>query len=232
MTRSPILDATPVPAASEDSHAARLRRKDSARRSQFLVLIKGGGINIHDWRPMWGTLLAQIIAGTGPSHQLAYNRLRWWDPQVSADQRMDAVPAAQAEKIWQDCTGVCMFAPQGVKDIDVLAPRAVAQATGWADFTPEGALVVGERVVNVMRLFALSRDFEKRDEFDVSARLLEAPDAGPGAGIAFGPHLQRRIDAYYEAMGWNVETDRPAATTLARLNLEDVAADLGSQASG
>ena len=193
---------------------------------QFLVHVKGAGTSIHDWRPMWGPLLAQIIAGTGPSHQIVYNRLRWWDPDVSPDQQMDGIPAAQAEKIWQDCTGVCMFASQGVKDIDVLAPGAVAEATGWADFTPAEALLVGERVINLMRLFALSRGSEKGDDCDVSARLLEAPDAGPGEGKPFGPHLERRVDAYYEGMGWDVETGRPTAETLARLNLEDVASDL------
>ena len=193
---------------------------------QFLVHVKGAGTSIHDWRPMWGPLLAQIIAGTGPSHQIAYNRLRWWDPDVSPDQQMDGIPAAQAEKIWQDCTGVCMFASQGVKDIDVLAPGTVAEATGWADFTPAEALLVGERVINLMRLFALSRGSEKGDDCDVSARLLEAPDAGPGEGKPFGPHLERRVDAYYEGMGWDVETGRPTAETLARLNLEDVASDL------
>jgi aldehyde:ferredoxin oxidoreductase len=194
---------------------------------EFLVHVKGSGINIHDWRPIWGTLLAQIIAGTGPSHQIAYNRLRWWDPAVTPDDQMDAIPAAQAEKIWQDCTGVCMFASQGVKDIDVLAPRAVAQATGWADFSPTEALAVGERVVNMMRLIALSRGFSKSDDLDVSPRLLEAPDAGPGAGRAFGPHLADRVDAYYRGMGWDTESGRPTTETLKRLDLLDVADQLG-----
>jgi aldehyde:ferredoxin oxidoreductase len=199
----------------------------SSDAEQFLVHVKGAGINMHDWRPIWGTLLAQIIAGTGPSHQIAYNRLRWWDPDVSPDDQMDAIPAAQAEKIWQDCTGVCMFASQGVKDIDTLAPQAVAQATGWSDFTPDEALAVGERVVNMMRLIALSRGFTKRDELDVSPRLLEAPDAGPGAGRAFGPHLAERVDAYYRAMGWDTESGRPTKETLERLDLLDVADQLG-----
>lgn len=189
----------------------------------FLVHVKGAGINMHDWRPLWGPLFGQIIAGTGPAHQIEYPML-WKSKDAASEVPTNKVPAAQAQKIWEDCTGVCMFACQGVKDVTILAPRAVAQATGWKDFTAEEAMQTGERVVNMMRLIAVSRGFKKNDDFDVSPRLMEAPTAGPAAGVpSMGPHLKSLLEKYYDQMGWDVETGIPKRETIDRLDLGDVA---------
>jgi len=189
---------------------------------RFLVHVKGAGINMHDWRPMWGALLGQILAGTGPCHQIEYPSLAFQSPGLNPGGKGAAVRATQIQKLWEDCTGVCMFACQGVKDVTVLAPRAVAQATGWDDFTTDEAMVVGERVINLMRLIAVSRGFTKADELDVSPRLLEAPPGGPAAGVSMGPHLGAMVDEYYRLLGWEVDTGRPTAETIQRLGLGDV----------
>jgi aldehyde:ferredoxin oxidoreductase len=195
---------------------------------QFLVHVKGAGINIHDWRPLWGSLWGQIIAGTGPTHQAGSHDF-WKVPRGVADGLVNLWQPAQRKKIWEDCTGVCMFACQGVKDVATLAPRAVAEATGWENFDTEEAMLVGERTVNLMRLIAVSRGFTKADDFDVSPRLLEAPPAGPGEGNAFGPHLATMIDEYYQLMGWEVETGRPSQETIDRLDLNDMVAQLSME---
>ncbi len=196
--------------------------------ADFMVHVKQAGLNIHDWRPIWGALFGQIIAGTGPAHQIVYSTLEWNKPGAKPEGNLEKVPQAQFEKIWQDCTGVCMFACQGVVDVDTLAPRALAQATGWTDFTAVEAMQVGERVVNVMRLFAVSRGFTRADDLDVSPRLLEAPTEGPGAGVqSMGPALDGLLDDYYEAMGWDVATGRPTQATIDRLDLNDVVESLG-----
>lgn len=188
----------------------------------FLVHVKGAGINMHDWRPLWGPLFGQIIAGTGPAHQIEYPML-WQSKDAASEVPTEKVPSAQAQKIWEDCTGVCMFACQGVKDVVELAPRSVAQATGWSDFTSDEAMRVGERVVNMMRLAALSRGFKKEDDFDVSPRLMEGPTEGPAAGApSMGPHLKRLLEKYYDQMGWDPETGIPRKETIERLDLEDV----------
>ena len=82
---------------------------------------------------------------------------------------------------------------------------------------------VGERVVNMMRLAALSRGFKKEDDFDVSPRLMEGPTEGPAAGApSMGPHLKRLLEKYYDQMGWDPETGIPRKETIERLDLEDV----------
>ncbi|MCC7107295.1 MAG: hypothetical protein IT307_19340 [Chloroflexi bacterium] len=199
---------------------------------RFMVHVKGAGINMHDWRPLWGALLGQILAGTGPCHQIEYPSLAFQSPLLTPEGKGQAVARTQIQKIWEDCIGVCMFACQGVQDVTLLAPRAVAQATGWNGFDTNEAMLVGERVVNMMRMIAVSRGFTRQDELDVSPRLLEAPANGPAAGHAMGPYFEQMVDDYYRAMGWEVETGRPSAETIRRLGLEDLAEQLAVGAPG
>ena len=194
---------------------------------QFLVHVKWAGLNIHDWRPLWPSMFGQVIAGTGPAHQTIGDKSeQLWQTAQLPDGKAETVRNGQLKKIWEDCTGVCMFACVSVVDVTTLAPQAVALAAGWEGFDTAEALAVGERTVNMMRLIALQRGFTKADDFVVSPRILEAPRSGPGAKHAMGPHLARMIDEYYELMGWDVETGRPTAATIERLDLGDVVEQL------
>ena len=204
--------------------------KDIARTlnaEQLLVHVKGASINMHDWRPMWGALFGQIVAGTGACHQIEYPHLAFDHSNTTVGKKPEMVFDTQKEKLWEDNLGVCMFACQAVKDVVPLASRAVANATGWSDFSEEEAILVGERTINLMRLLAVSRGFTRADDFDVGERLLEAPTAGPGAGAAMGPYLEEMVDRYYAAAGWHLATGCPTKATIERIGLADIAADLG-----
>jgi aldehyde:ferredoxin oxidoreductase len=206
------------------------------------VHVKGGGINLHDWRPVWSVLFGQCIAGAGPCWQ-APGVDAWTgepdlgylthppgtpdDPeQVLA--KVEQVRKTQTKKLWEDCLGICWFACWGVKDSLKLAARAVGEAVGWPDFTAQEAMQVGERVINLMRVIYVQRGFKKEDEFDVSPRLLEAPAAGPAKGKSLAPYLGRMVDEYYQQMGWRVDTGVPTAETLARLDLAEYAAAISA----
>lgn len=204
---------------------------------QFAVHIKGAGINLHDWRPYWSVLFGEVIAGAGPCWQapgvdtvavepdLGYVR---HPPGVTDDlgnalAKVEEVRRTQFKKLWEDCLGVCWFACWGVRDVLSLAPEAVGLATGWTGMDAREAMLVGERVTNLMRLVYLSRGFQKSDELDVSPRLLEPPPAGPARGKSLAPFLRPMVDEYYRQMDWDVETGRPALHTLRRLGLEEYA---------
>lgn len=137
--------------------------------------------------------------------------------------KVEEVRRTQFEKLWEDCLGVCWFACWGVRDVLSLAPEAVGLAAGWTGMGSREAMLVGERVTNLMRLVYLSRGFRKSDEFDVSPRLLDSPTAGPARGKSLAPFLGPMVDEYYRQMGWDVETGRPAVDTLRRLGLDEYA---------
>jgi aldehyde:ferredoxin oxidoreductase len=204
--------------------------KDVARdlgTEDMLVHVKGASINMHDWRPLWGSLFGQIIAGTGAAHQIEYPRVRFDEANATVGKKPEKVFATQKKKLWEDNLGVCMFSCQGVKDVLPLAVKSLALATGWDDFTVEDALRAGERTVVLMRLIAVSRGFTREDELDVGKRLVEAPAAGPAAGLSIAPHLEEMVNRYYTAAGWDVETGRPPQAMIKSLGMEDVAGWLG-----
>lgn len=191
-----------------------------------VIHIRGGGINMHDWRPAWSVLLGQIVAGAG---------VCWQGPGVDAwttepdlgytefgtplvpDGKAEAVAKTQTKKLWEDTLGVCWFACWGVKGVLDYTAKAIALATGWSDFDRDEAMAVGERMVNLQRVIALKRGFKPEDEFDVSDRLLEAPTVGPAAGKTIKPHLEKMVKEYYQAMGW--DNARPTKETLKRVGL-------------
>jgi len=79
----------------------------------------------------------------------------------------------------------------------------------------------------LMRLIAVSRGFKKSDELDVGKRLLEAPTAGPAAGIAMAPYLEEMVDRYYTVAGWDLNSGSPTQAAIKSLGMEDVANWLG-----
>ncbi|MBI3053397.1 MAG: hypothetical protein HYY77_05005, partial [Betaproteobacteria bacterium] len=202
--------------------------------SRITLHVKGGGINIHDWRPSWGAIFGFVVAGTGPSHQgrgvdwvlepqLGYSNVMPGvvDTQEEALRKVDPVRQTQFAKLFWDSLGVCMFVAAGVKDSMRLSSRALAQAVGWDDFTPHEGLLCGERVTNLMRLVYARRGFNKSDEFDVSYRYLEPAPAGPSKGKTIAPYLPAMVDEYYCQMGWDVETGLPLPETLQRLDIRE-----------
>lgn len=201
---------------------------------RIAVHVKGTGINLHDWRPFWSFLFGQFIASAGPCHQAqgadlyADQELGVREPMKSpVDSRDEAlakipyVRRSQLKKLWEDCLGVCWFACWGVRDVIRLSSRAIGQAVGWDDFTPEEALTVGERVVNLMRIVYSRRGFTKNDEFDISPRLLEPPPGGRAEGKTLAPFLPDMVDEYYRQMGWDVKTGLPGPELLERLGMGD-----------
>ena len=56
--------------------------------------------------------------------------------------------------------------------------QIIAETAAELECSPEEAMAVGERMINMQRIIAIKRGFTPKDEFDVSNRLLEAPTAG------------------------------------------------------
>jgi aldehyde:ferredoxin oxidoreductase len=86
-------------------------------------------------------------------------------------------------------------------------------------FDKEAALKVGERVINLLRLFNIRQGLTP-DHDSISLRLSEAPKEGVAQGKTIGPYLDEMRQNYYKLMGWDEQTGRPLPETLKRLGLE------------
>jgi aldehyde:ferredoxin oxidoreductase len=194
---------------------------------KFVLHIKGTGYNIHDWRPYWQKLFAQIVATAGPCHHgtgvdgltpepdLGYPQLQ---KSFFLEGIIDGVKKTQIKKIWTDCLGICDFVAIGLPEFAKFSAQALSAITGW-DFTREEGEAVGERVINLEKLFSLRRGFTIDDDLNVGHRTIEAPEEGPAKGRSFAPNLKDLISEYYHAMGWNSKGE-PKEETLIRLELE------------
>jgi aldehyde:ferredoxin oxidoreductase len=112
---------------------------------------------------------------------------------------------------------LCNFASRYVEPKHMA--EFLAAATGIDLFAdPEYLLRVGERVVNLERMFNVREGFGRRDD-RFPSRLLEEPlPAGPAAGQVF--EAEALLTQYYEARGWDPETGHPTPRKLRQLGLD------------
>ena len=141
------------------------------------------------------------------------------DPSSPVDKGRQAY-LSQMKKLWEDSMGCCWFSTNGMPRSLELAPKAVAQATGW-QFDRETALALGERIINLQRLLSLYLGFDAQNEFDLGSRVAEAPPSGPAQGKALGPHLKGMREEYYSFVGWDPDTGAPSDRTLEKVGLGD-----------
>ena len=89
--------------------------------------------------------------------------------------------------------------------------------TGF-NLTKEGALEIGERIVNLLRVFSIRNGLTVEDD-SFSPRLGQPPTEGPGEGKTLLPHVANVLKEYYRLMGWDEKTGQPLPQTLERLDL-------------
>ncbi len=200
----------------------------------FVIHVKGTDVQLHDWRKFWSIVLGSAVSdsvsklgGSGcdrhPNPDLGYPTLA---PHFVTDKKADDVMQTTWLNGWENSLGICIFGkPGGLGAIDIPV-RALAAATGWADFDRDEMWTVGQRVVNVMRAFNVRRGLTLKDDLDLGPRYLEAPRDGGAAGKTVAPHLKDLIQEYYRLNGWDEESSKPLPETLARLGLDDIARDL------
>jgi aldehyde:ferredoxin oxidoreductase len=102
----------------------------------------------------------------------------------------------------------------------------VRAATGW-DVTVEGLLEIGERAVNMARLFNNREGFTRADD-RLPGRLHTPLEGGPLTGRSIDRDaFEAAITGLYELKGWDPATGAPTSGCLERLGLEWAATGSG-----
>jgi len=113
-----------------------------------------------------------------------------------------------------DALGICKNTYNNMEVLDWQGTAELLQAaTGW-DFTGEEVQRIGERIVNLERLFIAREGITRRDD-TLPRRFLQEPLPGWGSVLELEPML----DEYYRARGWDVATGLPTSAKLAELGL-------------
>jgi aldehyde:ferredoxin oxidoreductase len=79
--------------------------------------------------------------------------------------------------------------------------------------------MIGERIVNLQRMFNVREGISRKDDIQ-PRRLLEEKSPSPGRAYGHVVYLKNMLDDYYQLRGWDTETGIPSDRKLSRLSLE------------
>lgn len=203
--------------------------------SDFAVHIKGGGMNLHDWRRGWGVLLGQILGGgsgwpapgadiTRPDPDSGYPQST--PPLTPAGKPLE-IRRTGITKYAVDSIGTCWFQTWGNPRGTELASKMLSAVTGW-DYTRDELLMFGERMLNFERVFNIRHGLTPADDYNVPLRIIEGQKDGPFAGHPIAPYLRGMIEEYYRLMGWDVHSGKPWRSTLSKVGLDFLSKDIWS----
>ena len=122
--------------------------------------------------------------------------------------------------------GICIRPPS----LQSLGPTSIARllraCVGW-NMDAEEVMQAGERIWNLQRLYNL-REGERRKDSIFPKRFYKDPlPEGPAKGMVMDAEkVERMLDDYYEARGWNRKDGIPTPEKMAELGLEEDLSDL------
>jgi aldehyde:ferredoxin oxidoreductase len=115
-----------------------------------------------------------------------------------------------------DSTILCAFGSVGVTSKDTVALLLATTGITWEE---KDVFAVGERILNVERLFNVREGMRRKDDTLPQRFLTEPMPSGASKGQVVD--LQPMIDEYYRARGWD-EQGIPTQDKLRELSLENM----------
>lgn len=205
--------------------AARVARRIGNGVEDLAVTVKQKELPMHDPRAMAMVGLGYAISPIGPDfatleHDPDFDQnapeiflakalpLGVYSRRAPAALDPDKVRLAwYLQMFWSafESLNICIYAPGPVR-VYTLSElvQAVAAVTGWETNLWE-LMKLGERRIQLMRVFNLREGFGKADDW-LPARMFEPIRTGRRAGAALDPEaLRAAIDLYYEMVGWDTE---------------------------
>lgn len=204
--------------------------REAARRlgrgsEQFSMNVKGLEIPAYDPRGAKAHGLSMMTASLGADHGYGYAaqeifgvpyKGRPVDRFATEDKGEMTKWNQDNRAIWN--VGILCSFGAGYLDHELFG-RLLASATGFRDFLdPQYLRLVGERIINLERMFNVREGFDRKDDV-YPARLTNEPiPDGPAKGQVFESELL--LEDYYRARGWDLETGIPTRSKLNELGLE------------
>ena len=131
--------------------------------------------------------------------------------------------ALETQKFYSmlDTLGLCQFAWGPAWQL--YGPEELVEfcqyGLGW-DASIKELQEVGERRINLMRMFNAKEGFTRKEDV-IPERLFDAIPDGPNAGTQLSKEdFEVALNKYYELAGWDQETGNPTPETLKRLDID------------
>jgi aldehyde:ferredoxin oxidoreductase len=217
----------------------RIAERLGGNALDFAMQVKGLELAMHEPRGKVGVALGYATNDAGADHLVGFHDPIFVNPAsvpfrgamgIGITEPADVFSLGETKvRNWytgerwnsaEKVLGLCFFGPAPRSFIqvdDVVA--AVRAATGW-DVTVEELLDVGERAVNMARVFNIREGLTRRDD-RLPGRLHTPLEGGPLTGRSIDPEaFEAAITALYGLKGWDPTSGAPAPERLLRLGLE------------
>ncbi|AEM39662.1 Aldehyde ferredoxin oxidoreductase [Pyrolobus fumarii 1A] len=187
------------------------------------VHVRGLELPAYDPRAITSMALSYATSNRGGCHLRAYavsfdvlGVPKKFDPLAIDLEKVKLVKWQQDYFAVIDSLVVCKFNTFSTGPEDYVP--LLQAALGWDDLTVDELLLIGERIYNVERLFAVREGHGYRDY--LPKRLVEEPlPDGPAKGRTAREALEKYLPEYYRLRGW--VDGKPTPETLKRLGLEE-----------
>jgi aldehyde:ferredoxin oxidoreductase len=188
----------------------------------YAIEIKGLEPSGFDLRGLKGAALAYAVSNRGGCHlrgRVEFMELLGLVDRFKTESKARLVKEREDLFTLLDSLIICKFA-EPVFPMSLIA-EAYSLVTS-EDLTEKELLQVGERTVNLERLF-ISREGLSRKDDALPKRIISEPIAqGPSKGQRVtSKELKQMLDQYYMIRGWDKQTGKPTKEKLVELNLDE-----------
>ena len=191
--------------------------------SEFAMHVKGLELAGYDPRGMKGQALTYAVADRGGCH-LRSNTLRTeligipraYDRYVY-DEKAEMVRELQINYATYNCLIACVFGAFAITIEDYA--EALSSVIDWP-VTAEELRMIGERALNLTRLFNVREGFRRQDDTLPQRLFRQAASRGPSKGeVVDKDSFEKMLDEYYQCMGWDPLSGIPTDQKLEELEI-------------
>ena len=193
--------------------------------AEFAMHVKGLELPGYDPRGMKGQGLTYAVSDRGGCH-LRSNTLRTeiigkprlYDRYVY-DEKGEMVRELQLNYATFNCLIACVFGAFAISVEDYA--EALTSVVGW-ELTAEALWRIGERALNLTRLFNVREGFTRLDDTLPPRLFNQAATRGPSKGeVVDKKAFEQMLDEYYRCMGWDPLTGIPTDQKLKELSISE-----------